>query len=194
MLCFMVWAKPAVCEPGFRASLLVCSFTSVPVPGWAKPGSWISLGLIMTPVHRVHPCAPVWMLPSDRSPVLLIHPAAWLPLLVGWSSLARSEPITPAASGTGDVISLTAKRQHQLSLWDFMVTFHLAAVSMPHCCCSHLRVLHTHTCASSLCLSHCCTSVKAASLSAAWTRIHCYQRGVGREEEGSNKPTASISI
>lgn len=171
------------------------------MPGQAKPRGWISLGLVTTPVHRVQPCTLADAVCLDASKLQESHiayssscmAAALLLLMHFWSSLAGSEPITLAAPGTSDVISLIAKRQHQLSLWDFVVTFCLAAVSTPHCCCRRGSDFCTGVCASSLCPPHCCTSGAAPALSAAWACTRRYQ-GAGGREEGSSNPTASLQL
>lgn len=115
--------------------------------------------------------------------------------LAGRSSLAGSKPITPAAPGTSDVISLIAKCQHQLSLWDFVVTFCLAAVSTPHCCCrwgSYFWLQHGRVCLFPLPspLLHFCGSTSTFCCLSTYLSLP----GSWRREEGSSNPTASLSI
>lgn len=89
---------------------------------------------------------------------------------------AQSPPV--AAHTSGEVIFLTAERQHHSSPRDLVITFRLAAGSMPHCCClqgSNLWLLHARVslcpppsplldlCAST---STCCCQERGSSTSA----------------------------
>lgn len=107
------WDTNQLCGLSFGASVLVCSFLSVLVPGWTK-----------------HPCtvAVRWGAWQNES-----HNACSFSASAGDGFAAQSPRVT--AHTSGEVISFAAKRQHHSSPWDLVVTFRLAAGSMPHCCC-----------------------------------------------------------